>query len=128
MTRANLGRLVGQIDTTAHHLDLTPRPSGATAQVDESSNPDRLRVRDQDTSEAPANYLQFERKDTRLRADQLTSLTRLARDLTKAKGPNGVRITENTLIRVAVDLLLSETRRLTGATEDDLRRSLGATK
>jgi hypothetical protein len=128
MTRANLGRLVGQIDTTTHPLDLTPRPRGTPAQVNESPDPDRLRVRDNDTSVAAANYLQFERKDTRLRADQLNSLTRLARDLTKAKGPGGVRITENTLIRVAVDLLLSETGRLMGATEDDLRRSLGATK
>jgi hypothetical protein len=38
--------------------------------------------------------------------------------------PGPERITENTLIRVAVDLLLARARKLHGLTEDELRKSV----
>lgn len=66
-------------------------------------------------------YDKYERKETRLRPDQYSRLTELSRGL---KG-RGERITENTLIRVAIDLLFSRGDDLAGATEAELRHSLG---
>ena len=76
---------------------------------------------------APATrvgYRSFERKEARLRADQYAKLTEEARRLNRAKGAGGERITENTLIRVAIDLLLERADKLAGATEGELRRSV----
>jgi hypothetical protein len=71
------------------------------------------------------HFSDFQRKETRLRADQQNALTEHARRLNRAKGTGGQRITDNTLIRVAVDLLLSKTAKLGGSSEAELRRSLG---
>ncbi len=69
-------------------------------------------------------YLQMERKELRLRVDQADELGRLTRRLNRARAKSGERITDNTLIRVAIDLLLQRSDRLAGATEDELRKSL----
>jgi hypothetical protein len=45
----------------------------------------------------------------------------LARRRTDRSGP---RLTENTLIRIAIDLLLSRADRLVGNTEDEIRASV----
>ena len=66
----------------------------------------------------------LERKELRLRADQLDELARLRRTLNRQRAGDGERITENTLIRVAVDLLLSRVGDLHGATENELRKSV----
>jgi hypothetical protein len=66
----------------------------------------------------------LERKELRLRADQLDELARLRRTLNRQRAGDGERITENTLIRVAVDMLLSRADRLRGTTEDELRKSV----
>lgn len=80
-----------------------------------------------DTSEADLpRYLQLERKDVRMRLDQLDALTNLSRRLNKQRRGRGERITENTLVRVAIDLMLQQTDDLSGFTEDDLRSSVGA--
>lgn len=65
-------------------------------------------------------YLTLERKDTRLREDQIILLTQTARKLNRKKGRGGQRITENTLIRVAIDVLLEHSDQLAGATEQEL--------
>ena len=53
------------------------------------------------------------------------ALTDLARRLNRRKPKGaGERITENTLIRVAVELLLAQADRLDGTTEDELLASL----
>ena len=70
-------------------------------------------------------YLRFERKEARLRTDQLTDLTLRARQLNKTKNTDADRITDNTLIRIAVDLLLSQSDALAGGDEATLRKSLG---
>ena len=44
--------------------------------------------------------------------------------LNRQRGGEGERITENTLIRVAVDVLLGRAGRLRGTTEDELRKSV----
>jgi hypothetical protein len=51
-------------------------------------------------------YLSYVRKECRLRPDQLDTLTALARRLNRERR-GGERITENTLLRLAADLLLS---------------------
>ena len=53
-------------------------------------------------------YLTYVRKECRLRPDQLDALTALARRLNRARKGRGERITENTLIRFALDRLLSD--------------------
>jgi len=74
-------------------------------------------------SQAP-KWQRLERKELRLRADQLDELARLRRALNRQRGGEGERITENTLIRVAVDVLLGRAGRLRGTTEDELRKSV----
>ncbi|MGH3181141.1 MAG: hypothetical protein ACRDOE_04430, partial [Streptosporangiaceae bacterium] len=74
-------------------------------------------------SQAP-KWQRLERKELRLRADQLDELAKLRRGLNRQRGGEGERITENTLIRVAVDLLLTQAAKLHGATEDELRNSV----
>ncbi|WP_017238137.1 hypothetical protein [Streptomyces sp. SS] len=57
-----------------------------------------------------------------LREDQHTDLSSLARELMRARShKGGGRITENTVIRVAVDLVVRHPDLLSGDTEDDLR-------
>jgi hypothetical protein len=71
-------------------------------------------------------YLALERKEARLRGDQMDSLASLARRVNRRKPwRGGERITENTLIRVAVDWLLSQEAHVGGSTEEEIRRSLG---
>lgn len=69
-------------------------------------------------------FADYERKEARLRPDQLDDLGRLARQIQRTKKAGGARITDNTLIRVAIDLLLANGDRLSGSTEEDLRRSV----
>jgi hypothetical protein len=70
-------------------------------------------------------YLRLERKELLIWPDQITNLSILARVLNRNRGGTGERITTNTLIRVAVALLLSRSQDLVGTTEEELRRSLG---
>lgn len=78
-------------------------------------------------AEAPElpKYLRLERKELLIWPDQITNLSILARVLNRNRGGAGERITQNTLIRVAVALLLSRSQDLAGTTEEELRRSLG---
>jgi len=76
------------------------------------------------TESQTPKWMRLERKELRLRADQLDELARLRRGLNRQRGGEGERITENTLIRVAVDLLLARAGDLHGLTEDELRKSV----
>lgn len=73
-------------------------------------------------------YQTLDRKETRLRADQIEALTLITKGLNRKRRGQGERLTDNTLIRVAVDLLLSRSNELHGVTEADLRQSLGLTE
>ncbi|MBW4464683.1 MAG: hypothetical protein KME07_04490 [Pegethrix bostrychoides GSE-TBD4-15B] len=81
------------------------------------------RLTESETSEVP-KYLTYDRKEARLRFDQVTSLTNLTKLLNRRRKGRGERITDNTLIRVAVDLLLSKAETLGGMTEDEIRAGL----
>lgn len=75
-------------------------------------------------------YLQLKRREARIydnQADELTALTRRLNDQRKQSDGTtaGERITDNTLVRLAIDLLLERKQELSGATEEELARSLG---
>jgi hypothetical protein len=74
---------------------------------------------------AHPHYTELVRKELRLHADQADELTVLASKVQRARKEKGERITDNTLIRVAVDLLLQRQNELVGSTEDELRVALG---
>jgi hypothetical protein len=95
--------------------EITEQPTG------------RGQSRDETTTPAPRlpKYLALERKEARLRGDQVDSLAALTRRVNRRKpSGGGERITENTLIRVAVDWLLSHEAHVRGSTEEEIRRSL----
>jgi len=89
--------------------------------------PNRTVLQSTEDSDLP-RYLQFTRKESRIRADQADRLAVHVRRLNRARrhrdGPVGERITDNTLIRVAIDLLLDQADQLAGTTEDELRTSV----
>lgn len=86
------------------------------------------RVTESVSSEVPL-YQRLTRKEVRFRDDQLEELDRLARRLSRAKrGAGGERITENTLVRVAVDLLLRRADAIAGETEAEILRSASEKK
>lgn len=67
----------------------------------------------------------LERKEARLRADQLTDLAELRRHVSAHRRDRSEIITDNTLIRIAVDLLLQgHAHRLHGDTEEALLHSV----
>jgi hypothetical protein len=72
---------------------------------------------------AGLRYLELDRKELRIRGDQGDDLTVLTRQLNRARKGEGERITDNTLIRVAINLLLRDGANLQGTTEADLLRS-----
>ena len=69
-------------------------------------------------------FAQLARKDARIRDDQVTALAALADEVMRRRRFKAERITENTLIRIAIDLLLAHADRLRGSTEDELRNSV----
>jgi hypothetical protein len=69
-------------------------------------------------------YQRMVRKEARLRPDQVDALAQLRRRITRARRDRTETITDNTLLRVAVDLLLDHADQLRGDTEDQLRRSV----
>lgn len=77
-------------------------------------------------------YLQLKRREARIHEDQADELTLLTRQLNLLRThPDGTtvgeRITDNTLIRLGIELLLERKHELSGATEEELARSLGLT-
>ena len=70
-------------------------------------------------------YQRLTRKEVRFRDDQLEGLDRLTRRLSRARrGFKGERVTENTLVRVAVDLLIEHHAQPSGTSEAELLASL----
>lgn len=59
-----------------------------------------------------------------LREDQHSELATIARELMLARSQKMERITENTVIRVAVDLVIRHPELLVGDTEHDLRTNM----
>lgn len=96
---------------------------GADSEVFAGNNSGTLELTESDTAGVP-KYLQLERKEVRVRMAQMERLTTLSRQLNRKRKGQGERLTENTLIRVAIDLLLQNATQLEGTTEDELLASL----
>jgi len=100
-----------------------------TQRLESSHEPTELEPTELEPTDSEAEqqslpkYLTLVRKETRLREDQFEQLTILTRKLNRQR-QGGERITENTLIRVAIDLLLSQSDELSGTTEVELREAL----
>ena len=97
----------------------TVAEAGPAAPRSSSPSPRRASHR-RTTQPAPgewARFDQYERKEARL--------STTSRELNRARRGTGERITENTLIRVAIDLLLERGDQLTGTSEAELRKSVG---
>jgi len=109
----------------------TPEQQTPEVRSTEVQAPEAASLRPARRPQAPAGiprlpkYLRLERKELLMWPDQITNLSILARVLNRSRGGAGERITTNTLIRVAVALLLSRSQDLAGTTEEELRRSLG---
>ena len=90
----------------------------------------RREVRSRKVPLADTEYVhfeEFERKEARLRAEQFSALGLIERRLSSAKrgrGQDGPRVTANTLIRVAVDLLLEHADELSSLSESELLTEL----
>lgn len=116
-------------EATSHDAvaSLIPAPPVEPVKAPTPLRPNRQKqVTPEPKGEAPRmRYDEYERKEARLRDDQYGRLTTASRRLNKTRKRQGERITENTLIRVAIDLLLNEEDKLAGTTELELRRSLG---
>ncbi|MFD9324235.1 hypothetical protein ACFWDQ_42570, partial [Streptomyces sp. NPDC060053] len=61
-------------------------------------------------------YLTLVRTEARIRDDQAAELTALRRRVSAGRRSKVERITDNTLMRVAIDLLLAHAERLSGDT------------
>lgn len=96
-------------------VDLARRLQDARARVDEEAPVEERGL---------AKFARLTRKDARVRADQDAALTALVKSLMRRRRVKAERITENTLIRVAIDLLLAHADQLRGSTEDELRESV----
>ena len=130
MARADLSAMLGKLgdDDTKPPAETAAAPQ-PTVRPSVAAKPAKGAVPARSDAVAPASgndplYLRLERKETRLREDQYAALTEHARRLNRAKGTGGERITENTLIRVAIDLLLSRIDQVTGTDESELRNSV----
>lgn len=97
-------------DPRTHNLleSMTPRPQGGPQMAGNSAK--RKAVQ---SEERP--------KWVPLREDQHSELSTIARELMLARSQKTERLTENTVIRVAVDLVIRHPELLVGDTEDDLR-------
>ena len=75
-------------------------------------------------------YLMLKRREARVYEEQADALTLLARRINAGRRlqdgtMTGERITDNTLLRVAIDLLLERSEELRGTTEAEIAANLG---
>lgn len=75
-------------------------------------------------SRTEPRYAQYVRKEARVRDDQAAALVVLRKKVAGQRTAKVEPITDNVLIRLAVDLLLANSGRLHGDTEDELRAAL----
>ena len=135
MARQSLGDLLGNLDdkpTPAAVIADAPEaePLAAAEVLEVLAKPLEGRaprptptLTGHDNGELPT-YLRLVRKETRLREDQQNQLTLEARRLNRAKAAGTPRITDNTLIRIAIDLLLARVAQASGDDESSILRSL----
>jgi hypothetical protein len=104
--------MVGKVDLAGKLNDARARVESETVDASQRGLP---------------KFARLTRKEARVREDQYAALSGLARTIMRRRTVKDERITENTLIRVAIDLLLAHQDELTGGTEDELRESVTPT-
>jgi hypothetical protein len=135
MARADLSAMLGRLDdeptptAPAPEMPATPKKTVPTAAKRSGAQASRRKAASKpETSElaeiAGPLYSRLDRKEIRLRTDQYERLTEHSRRLNRAKAGTGERITENTLIRIAIDLLLDRAADLEGSNEAELKDSV----
>lgn len=102
----------------------TPEPP--KPRISESANPETTEPAKPETTEPQTGprYAQYVRKEARVRDDQAAALIVLRKKVAAQRTTKTEPITDNVLIRLAIDLLLAHSDRLHGDTEDDLRAAL----
>ncbi|MEW1568300.1 hypothetical protein AB0454_35650 [Streptomyces sp. NPDC093509] len=75
-------------------------------------------------SRTEPRYTQYVRKEARVRDDQATALLVLRKKVAAQRTTKVEPVTDNVLIRLAIDLLFAHSDRLRGDTEEELRASL----
>lgn len=103
----------------------TPKPPPAAAAAERNAPP-RVQVTPNTRPSSVATYRDYEEKTARLTAEQLVQLKALARvcEKDRKQGSESRRITDTTLIRVAVELLLDNPKLVRGSTEEAVLASL----
>lgn len=133
MARRDFGSMLGNIEAAAAKQDADVTPAEAPQHAVKAAAPKPRKAQKTSTQEPPASvrdlaggvgYDKLEAKAARIHERQVTALADLARRLNKQRGGEGHRITENTLIRLGIDLLLECSDDLTGTTEAELAASL----
>lgn len=127
MPRANLSDLLGKVDgpaATTSNPESTVVAESAAPKPAAAAPKSLSKPRSAPRATPEPLYLRLVRKEARLREEQYAALTQHARRLSRARRGQGARITENTLIRIAVDLLLERIDRAAGADESELLASL----
>lgn len=117
--------LVPRVEPLAVGSPLAPPPPTAAVPQPVSPVVPDPGPRESGPAQAGPNYLRFVRHDLRARAEQLEAVAALRRRITADRGraERSERITDNTLIRVAIDLLLAHGDYLAGATEEQIREA-----
>jgi hypothetical protein len=140
--RRGLADLIGEVGAAPQEHEGGGRESTVPQDAREEAREDRpgsggeatvqsaARERSLDEAVTPTpqvpKYLALQRKEARFRGDQVDALASLARRMNRGKAERGgERITENTLIRVAVDWLLSREELIGASSEEEIRRGLG---
>lgn len=126
MARKKLASLLespAETDTTQDPAATEPAAPAPTAEAPAS---EVTKVEEKPAAASP-RFEDFLRKEARFTEDQLDALSKHARRLQRMRTAPGERITDNTLIRVAVDLLMTRVDELQGSNENELRASLGIT-
>ena len=135
-TKKNLSAMLGDSFPTASsasprpaQLEGSPAPlAGAARELQavaaEAAIPSATMVVAPAPSPA-AKWITLEPKQTRQRKDQIRWVEIKRKELNTLRQGTGERLTDNTLIRVALDLLIHHGDELQGTTETELRSSLG---
>lgn len=93
--------------------------------ADQGSSASKSQVSTPASDPGMPRYLTLMRKEARITPTQADELSRLVRKLNRTRHGQGERITDNTLIRVAIGLLMERVGDLRGTTEAELFQSLG---
>ncbi|MGA7955265.1 MAG: hypothetical protein WCA07_17270 [Gloeobacterales cyanobacterium] len=113
---------VKKISDMLHEETQQPTPTPDNSQTLKVLNSITPTLSNPETPPLP-KYLTLENKAVRLRSQQIDDLAALSKALNRSRKSQGERITENTLIRIAIDLLLTHDD-ISGTTEEEIKANV----